>query len=76
VEDVNFDQRIYRLGTRKTRDGSMEYEWIPMTNEVLDSLWWCGITVKTATHLSYFLNTTVRTKKGTTGKENSAVIGG
>jgi hypothetical protein len=35
-----------------------------------------GITVKTATHLSYFLNTTVRTKKGTTGKGNSAVIGG
>ena len=40
VEDVNFDQRMYRLGTRKTRDGSMEYEWIPMTDEVLDSLWW------------------------------------
>jgi len=40
TEDINFDQRVYRLGTRKTKDGSMEYEYVPMTEEFFDSLWW------------------------------------
>lgn len=40
TEDVNFEKRRCRLGTRKTRDGSMEYEWFPMTDELYDSLWW------------------------------------
>jgi integrase len=40
IEDINFDQRIYRLGTRKTRDGSMKYEWLPMNDELYESLWW------------------------------------
>jgi integrase len=40
VEDINFDARQVRLGTRKTRDGSMEYEWIPMSSELYDQLMW------------------------------------
>ena len=40
-EDVNFEKREIRLWTRKTRDGSMEGEWLPMTNQLYDSLWWC-----------------------------------
>ena len=40
VEDINFERRKIRLGTRKTRDGSMEYTWIPMADELYESLWW------------------------------------
>jgi integrase len=39
-DDINFEKREVRLGTRKTRDGSMEYEWLPMTDELYDALWW------------------------------------
>lgn len=38
--DINFDRREVRLGTRKTKDGSMDYEWLPMTDELYDDLWW------------------------------------
>ena len=41
VEDINFDKRQYRLGTRKTRDGSMQHEWFKMSNELHEELsWW------------------------------------
>jgi len=40
VDDINFEKRKVRLGTRKTRDGSMEYEWLPMSDDLYDSLWW------------------------------------
>lgn len=39
-EDINFDRREVRLGTKKTKDGSMEYEWLPMTEDLYDDLWW------------------------------------
>jgi integrase len=39
AEDINFEKREVRLGTRKTRDGSTEYEWLPMSNELHDELW-------------------------------------
>ena len=38
-DDVNFEKRQVRLGTRKTRDGSMEYEWVPMNEELYRELW-------------------------------------
>jgi integrase len=38
--DVNFDRREVRLGTRKTKDGSMEHEWLPMNDELYEELWW------------------------------------
>ncbi len=38
-EDINFERREVRLGTRKTRDGSMEYEWLPMNDELYSELW-------------------------------------
>ncbi len=40
IEDINFERREYRLGTRKTRSGSMEYEWFPMSDELYEDLWW------------------------------------
>ena len=38
LEDINFEARRVRLGTRKTKDGSMEYEWVPMSSELNDQL--------------------------------------
>ncbi len=38
-EDINFEKREVRLGTRKTRGGSMEYEWLPMSDMLYDELW-------------------------------------
>ncbi|MDX9788854.1 MAG: tyrosine-type recombinase/integrase [Desulfobacterales bacterium] len=40
IDDINFEKRQYRLGTRKTRDGSMRHEWFPMSDELYDELWW------------------------------------
>lgn len=39
-EDINFEKQKYRLGTRKTKDGSMEYEWFPMPEDLYNQLWW------------------------------------
>ena len=39
AEGINFEKREVRLGTRKRRDGSMEYEWLPMSDELHDELW-------------------------------------
>jgi len=48
VEDINFERREYRLGTRKTSDGSMQYEWFPMSDDLYESLhwWWENRTIK------------------------------
>jgi integrase len=40
VDDINFERREYRLGTRKTADGSMHYEWFPMSEDLYASLQW------------------------------------
>ncbi|MGE5840957.1 MAG: tyrosine-type recombinase/integrase [Deltaproteobacteria bacterium] len=39
-DDVNFERREYRLGTRKNKDGSMRYEWFPMSEDLREGLWW------------------------------------
>ncbi|MGE4292642.1 MAG: tyrosine-type recombinase/integrase [Desulfovibrio sp.] len=36
--DIDFDGRKIRLGTRKRAGGGMEYNWIPMTQELHNSL--------------------------------------
>jgi len=48
LEDINFEKRAYRLGTRKTKDGSMVYEWFPMPYELYDELlwWWKNRAIK------------------------------
>ncbi|MBW1778728.1 MAG: hypothetical protein JRJ54_14215 [Deltaproteobacteria bacterium] len=40
-DDVNFEKNEIRLWTRKTRDGSLEGEWLPM-NDILsrELFWW------------------------------------
>jgi site-specific recombinase XerD len=40
TDDVNFDKREVRLGTRKTQDGSMSHEWLPMNDDLFKELWW------------------------------------
>lgn len=39
-DDINFEKREVRLGTRKTSDGSMSYEWLPMNDDLYKELWW------------------------------------
>lgn len=39
-DDINFEKRQVRLGTRKTKDGSISYEWLPMNQGLHDSLYW------------------------------------
>ncbi len=39
-EDINFERRQVRIGTRKTKDGSMKYRWLGMSDELYESLWW------------------------------------
>jgi integrase len=48
IDDINFAKRQYRLGTRKTRDGSMRHEWFPMSDELHEELswWWQSRTIK------------------------------
>lgn len=36
--DVNFEQGTIRLGTMKTKDGSMEYATLPMTGDLAEAL--------------------------------------
>jgi integrase len=52
-EDINFERRQYRLGTRKTSDGSMEYEWFPMPDELYTELrwWWDNRTIKNSPYV-------------------------
>ncbi|MDH4317122.1 MAG: site-specific integrase [Desulfobulbaceae bacterium] len=40
-EDINFKKREIRLGTRKTKDSSIEYTWLPMNSDLYSELkWW------------------------------------
>jgi integrase len=40
-DDVNFKDKLVRLWTRKTKTGTFEYKWLPMTKELQQSLaWW------------------------------------
>ncbi|MCP4575187.1 MAG: site-specific integrase [Deltaproteobacteria bacterium] len=38
TDDINFEKRTIRLGTRKSRDGSMKYRYCPMNNMAFESL--------------------------------------
>ena len=39
-EDINFERQKVRLGSRKSRDGSMKYRWIDMNQDLYDNLQW------------------------------------
>jgi hypothetical protein len=38
MDDINFEKKEVRLGTRKTKDGSMEYDWLPMSDDLYRDL--------------------------------------
>ncbi|MCF8036192.1 MAG: site-specific integrase [Desulfobacteraceae bacterium] len=40
VDDINFERREYRLSTRKTKDGNIQYDWFPMSQDLYESLKW------------------------------------
>ncbi len=39
-EDVDLERKQVRIGSRKSRDGSMKYKWLPMTETLHSSLQW------------------------------------
>lgn len=40
--DIDFNENRVRLSTRKRKDGSLEYDWLPMTEALKAKLlWWC-----------------------------------
>ena len=39
-DDINFERRQVRIGTRKTKDGSIKFRWLGMSDELYESLWW------------------------------------
>ena len=39
-EDISFERKTVRLGSYKTRDGSMKHRMLPMTDDLYESLWW------------------------------------
>lgn len=51
--DVDFVQQRIRLSTRKRRDGTLEHDWLPMTDELKQRLlwWWEDRTFKQHTHV-------------------------
>jgi integrase len=53
TDDINLEKREYRLGTRKNRTGSMEYEWFPMTDDLYDSSswWWKNRPIKSSLYV-------------------------
>jgi integrase len=52
-EDVDFGNARIRLFTRKRRDGSLEYDWLPMTGELEEALrhWWDARTFKESVYV-------------------------
>jgi integrase len=41
VQDINMEKQIVRLWTRKTKDGSREGEWLPISKRLADEIkWW------------------------------------
>ena len=40
AQDINFEKREVRLTTRKTKDGSPDSQWLPMSDSLYEDLWW------------------------------------
>ena len=40
ADDIDFERQQIRLGTRKTKDSSMRYDWLPMSEKLHESLKW------------------------------------
>ena len=53
AEDVSLERRMVRLGSRKNKDRSMQYDWLPMSDDLYDALawWWTNRPVKDAAHV-------------------------
>ncbi len=51
--DVDFGQQRVRLSTRKREGGSLEYDWLPMTDKLREQLlwWWENRTFRRAVHV-------------------------
>jgi integrase len=63
--DVDFPNGRVRLGTRKRRDGTLEFDWVPMTSELRETLigWWEARPVKDTPHVFVCLDDTAFTRE-------------
>jgi len=63
-QDVDFAQGRIRLATRKRRDGTLEYDWLPLTNELKSELlwWWENRTFRQSQHVFVCEDQTAFTK--------------
>jgi len=79
AEDIDFLNKQVRLGTRKRKDGTFEYEWIPMTNELKQAFWWWweNRPIKDSPYVFVCLHDTPFTKEhyGEPFKERSKFMG-
>ena len=62
--DIDFGNNRVRLWTRKRTDGTYEYDWLPMTNELRKSLrwWWENRPFKDHSHVFLCLDETEFTR--------------
>jgi len=63
--DIDFGHSRIRLWTRKRKDGSFESDWLPMTQELRQSLrwWWENRPIKDRPNVFMCLNETAASKK-------------
>ncbi len=77
--DVNFGNSRVRLGTRKRMDGTLEYDWLPMTKELRDALrwWWENRPIKDSLYVFVCLENKLFCKQhyGEPFKERSKFMG-
>jgi integrase len=63
--DIDFGNNRVRLWTRKRMDGTYEYDWLPMTSELRESLrwWWKNRPLKDHSHVFLCLDETEFTRE-------------
>jgi len=64
-EDVDFGNSRIRLWTRKRKDGTFEYDWLPMTKELRKSVrwWWQNRPIKDSPYVFVCLDDTAFTRE-------------
>ncbi len=77
--DIDFGNSRVRLGTRKRMDGTLEYDWLPMTKELRQAIrwWWENRPIKDKPYVFLCLDVTPFCKEhyGRPFRERSKLMG-